>query len=842
MLLRVSLTVTLIFSTLLTFTQAAVRFQPGQLAASHSSSPQLLSVRLLPEAATLWGVRSVQRFLVLGKYTDGLERDVTSGSRFSMADPEVAKVDQEGRVVALADGVTVLGVEVEDQVVKSEIRVEGSEEERPFSFGRDIGGIFTKHGCNTSDCHGGVKGKGGLKLSKNALYPQDDYRWIVEGGVFQVLSAESGGEKVPRINREEPEKSLLLQKATFNVPHGGGQRFTEDSSEYKTILKWVGSGAPYGEESGEASVRIERLEVMPQQVVLDREGKHGLLVRAHLSNGQKEDMTDQVLYVSNNPEVVKVTPTGLMEAVRTGETAVMIRAAGHAVSATVGVIAEPIPDYPQVERRNLIDEYVFAKLRKFNIIPSELSSDEEFLRRVCLDLTGMLPPPDRVREFLSDRDPEKRGKLIEILLDSPEYVEYWTFRFSDFLRVSSGASSNARMYERWVRESIAENKPYDQLARERVAAQGWDGPSRHFHDMGGNALPLAHTMMAEQARVFLGRRLDCAQCHNHPFETWSQNQFWGLSAFFAHVSKINPAKSDQFYPVVMEDPAGHGTFGAGFKTVHPRTKEEVQPVFLDGTPLPEERRGDMRLALAEWLTSADNLYFAEAIVNRMWGYFFVRGIVNPVDDFRSTNPATHSNLLKALARDFVEHGHDLKHLMRLIVHSRTYQLSSTPNETNREDRINYSRSIARPLDAEVLQDAISQVTEVRLDHFKSRRAIIWTRAGGSHFLKIYGQPDRHTVPERKVEPTLPQALHQLAGTTYTEKLSPEGGCIERLLENGTSDSQIIEEFYLASLSRFPSEEEQSKLQALIGQQPSRREAIEDLLWGLFNSEEFIYNH
>ena len=827
---RVGVAAILCVSLFLASPQAAVRIH----------TPQLLSVRVLPEAPTLWGVKSSQRFLVLGRYRDGLERDVTSQSRFSIADPSIAKVE-EGRIVALADGATVLGVEVGDQVVKSEIRVKGLLEEKPFSFGREIGGIFTKHGCNTSDCHGGVKGKGGLKLSKNALYPRDDYRWIVEGGIYQVLSAESGGEKIPRINREEPEKSLLLQKATFSVPHGGGQRFTEGSSDYEKIVNWVGRGAPYGEESGEANVRIERLEVIPEQVVLEKQGEHGLLVMAHLSNGRREDMTDQVLYVSNNPEVVKVTPEGLVKAVQTGETAVMIRAAGHAVSATLGVIAESIANYPEVEPRNLIDQYVFAKLKKFNIIPSELSRDEEFLRRVCLDLTGMLPPPARVREFLADGDPEKRDKLVDILLASPEYVDYWTFRFSDFLRVSSRAASNARMYERWVRKSLAENKPYDQLTRERVAAQGWDGPSRHFHDMGGNALPLPHAMMAEQARVFLGRRLDCAQCHNHPFENWSQDQFWGLAAFFAHVSKINPLPGS-IDSVIMEDPGGHGTFGAGLQTVHPRTKEEAQPTFLDGTPLPEERRGDMRLALAEWMTSPQNPYFAEAMVNRMWGYFFSRGIVDPVDDFRSTNPPTHPNLLKALAQEFIQHGYDLKHLIRLIVQSRTYQLSSTPNPTNQQDRINYSRTLPRPLDAEVFLDAISQVTELGLDHLKSRRAIAWTRSGGSHFLKIHGQPDRLTVPERKVEPTLLQALHQLAGTTYTEKLSPEGGRIEHLLKNRASDSEIIEELYLVALSRFPSAEEQSQLQRLIQERASRREAIEDLLWGLLNSEEFICNH
>ena len=393
--------------------------QVGQLAASHET---LLSLRLAPSDVTLWGPKATQRFVVLGKYADGLERDLTARSHFSISNPEVAKVEETGRVVALADGEAVLGVQVAGQVAKTTVRVEGSEETRPFSFGRDIGGILTKQGCNTNDCHGSVKGKGGLKLSLNALYPKDDYQWIVEGGVYQVLSAESGGPKEPRINLAEPGKSLLLLKPTFRVPHGGGERFAVGSRSYETLLNWIRHGSPYGQESAAESVNIERLEVYPRSVVLDLEGRQQLLVTALLSNGRREDLTEQVLYVSNDPGVVKVSPEGLVRAAKTGETAVMIRAAGQAVSAGFGVIAEPISNYPEVARCNFIDEHVFTKLRKLNILPSELSSDGEFLRRICLDLTGTLPPSHRVREFLADPDENKRDKLIEILLDSPEYV------------------------------------------------------------------------------------------------------------------------------------------------------------------------------------------------------------------------------------------------------------------------------------------------------------------------------------------------------------------------------------------------------------------------------------
>ena len=835
--------------------QAAGGFRSGPLAASHASPPELLSVRLVPENVRLWSRNASQRFLVLGTYSDGLKRDITKESQFSISDSRVAKVDPAGRVMALADGEVVLTAQVEGERVKANIRIQGSEEEKPFSFARDIGGIFTKRGCNTSDCHGSVKGKGGFKLSMNVLYPREDYKWIVEGGVYQVLSAESGGPKEPRIKLEQPEKSLLLLKAAFAVPHGGGQRFNEDSTDYHAILNWIRNGAPYGKEDEEARVQIERVEVFPREVALETQGKHQLLVTAHLSNGRQEDITEQVLYVSNNPEVVKVSPEGLVKGVRTGETAVVIRAAGHALSATFGVIAEPIPDFPEVPRRNFIDEHVFAKLRKFNIIPSELSSDAEFLRRLCLDVTGTLPPPERVRGFLASRDPQKRDKLIEILLNSPEYVDYWTFRFADLFRVAYWAQAghvHSKMYWEWIRDGVARNRPYDQVARERIAGQGYDGPSSHYFGTGGE-LPLPPNMMAEQVRVFMGRRLDCAQCHNHPYESWSQNQFWGLTAFFGRLTRAGQAGGiGGGGTVIFDDPEGHGEYGEGVKVIHPRTKEEVQPVFLEGTMLPESERADLRWKLAEWMTS--HPYFAEATVNRMWGSFFGRGFVDPVDDFRLTNPPSHPELLKELAKDFKEHGYDRKRLIRLIVRSRVYQLSSRPNQTNKEDVMNYSHALPRAMDAEVLLDAISRLTGIAEDFYFYQNTgarlppgtpainIIYPDHFPSRFLKAYGQPNRLAVPERKVEPNLKQALAMLAGPVYTSKVSKAGGRVERLLESGASDQQIIEELYLTSLSRHPTVEEKADLEKMIAGRPSRKEAVEDLVWGLIASREFAYSH
>ena len=826
-----------------------------------SAPPQLRSLRLIPQDRTLWGAKASQHFLVIGKYSDGLERDVTAESRFSISDSKVAKVDAEGRVVALADGSVVLTVSLEGRSVKTDVRVEGSQETRPFSFARDIGGILTKRGCNDSSCHGGVKGKGGFKLSLNALYARDDYQWIVEGGTFQVLTTEAG-EKIPRINLKEPEKSLLLMKATMGVSHGGGQPLRPNLADYETILNWVRNGVPYGEEGDKEGVRVVRVEVEPREVVLAPEGKHRLLVTAHLSNGQQEDISDQVLYASNNSEVVKVDEQGQVAAVRTGETSVMVRASGFAVSARVGVVAKPIARYPKVPHNNFIDDHVFAKLKKFNIIPSQLSSDTEFLRRVCLDLTGTLPPPSRVRKFAASKNRQKRQKVVEVLLNTPEFIDYWTFRFADLFRVTRYAnqidSRSTHVYQRWIRASIAANKPYDQIAHERIVVQGAGGASSHYFPASEVRNP--EEKMSEQVRVFLGRRFDCAQCHNHPFEAWSQDQFWGLTAFFGRMNgmKFGPQDYNLYGSVLYDDPAGqevdYAQTGRSRFVTHPRTKAVVQPTFLDGRELPEAERADLRWKLAEWMTS--HPYFAEAAVNRMWGYFFGKGIVDAVDDFRSTNPPTHPDLLKALAKDFRERGHDLKHLMRTIVNSRTYQLSSVPNETNADDQINYSHFLPRQLDSEVLLDAISSATGVpETFRHKSNQNLPGTLPTGSRaihmaepdifpvrFLEAFGAPTRMAVPERKNESNLQQALHMLAGATYTEKLSKKGGRVDRLLKSGASDAKIIEELYLAALSRFPSEAEQKDVQQWIRTKASRPEAIRSLAWAVISSREFVTNH
>jgi hypothetical protein len=815
---------------------------------STSAASAVVSLRLMPAKVMITGGKdAAQHFIVIAKYRDGVERDVTLQSALSVSGIG-GQIDQSGRFTPAQNGSTVLVAHFADLSAQATIQVQRELQTRQFSFARDICNIFTRKGCNETSCHGSVKGKNGFKLSINGMYPHDDYKWIVQGGTYKVLSADPGPQS-PRIDLKEPEKSLILLKPTLTVPHGGGARFKVGSPEYQTILTWVRAGAPYGEEAKGDAASIERIEVFPREAILQPGGRQQLLVTAYLSNGQTEDKTDDVLYASNDSDVVDVSETGVITPKKTGETAVLIRCAGFAVAATVGVIEKPIENYPRLEARNYIDDYVFAKLRKFNIVPSPLSSDQQFLRRVCLDVAGTLPPPSRVREFVADKDPQKRARVIQKLLNSPEYVNYWSYRFGDLMRVFVGSSSYnymVRAYQQWVKDSIASNKPYNQMARERIAAQGFASTARNYYYNTDMQPP--EVIMPEMARVFLGRRIECAQCHNHPFEAWSQDQFWGLAAFYGGLTELTETK-------VILDVLGGGHVDQlpGMGVTNPRTKAKVVPTFLDGTTLPPSEWMDPRIKLAEWMTATP--YFAEASANRIWSYFFATGIVEPVDDFRSTNPPTNSDLLQALAKDFRDSGYDLKHMIRTIVQSRTYQLSSVANDTNKNDRINYSHQQPRALEAAVLLDAISNVAGVPPDLEFHERAGGGDPAPGTHavetipdlcpsvFMDAFHRSMRRSLPAGHPQPNLLEATDMIAGSAYTTKLVEEGGRLDLLLKKDASDEQVIDEFYLAALARAPqTEEKEALLSYLHPRRANRKEALANIEWALISSREFAYNH
>ena len=425
-----------------------------------------VKLQTVPATVTLTGAGASQQFLATATYPDGTQADVTADVKWTAKNASL----QANRATAITDGPATVEAEFDGLRAKSQITVKGATTQRPFAFARDIGSILTKRGCNSSACHGGVKGRGGLKLSANALFPKDDYEWITKGGVYQVLSAEVKGERVPRINAADPEKSLLLQKPLMQIPHGGGKKLEKDSEDYRAILNWVKSGAPYGVEGSTAT--LASLEVYPPIATLPVASAQRLLVTAKFSDGHTEDYSNQVLFSTNNGDVATVTPDGIVKGKGLGETAILIRAAGFLASAPVAVIGPTIANYPAVPRANFIDDAIFSKLRKVNILPSDIASDAEFLRRVCLDLTGTLPPSERVREFLALRDPKKREKLVDALIASPEFIDYWTFRFSDIFRVAIFANGLtpkfSQKYWEWIRDNIATNRPYDEVARERL--------------------------------------------------------------------------------------------------------------------------------------------------------------------------------------------------------------------------------------------------------------------------------------------------------------------------------------------------------------------------------------
>ena len=814
---------------------------------------RLVSLRTVPANALLKGARASQQFLAIAKYSDGTERDVTAEAEWRLSDPALARFVSLAVLAPSANGHLKLSAVISGNQAASAVTIEDAAVAQPVTFRREILGILTRQGCNSATCHGGVKGQGGFKLSANALYPADDYQWITKGGGYQVLTAEVKGERIPRIDLANPDKSLLVLKPTIAVPHGGGKRFATDSEDYQTIVGWIRGGAPYSSGDASTEARLTSLELYPSLAVLPVTAVHRLLVTAHFSDGHTEDYTHQARYIVNDGEVASVASGGVVTAKRRGETSILVRAAGQVASVGVGVIGPPLLDYPEIPRSNFIDDYVFQKLRRFQIIPSDLAGDSEFLRRVCLDLTGTLPPPQRTREFIASSDPRKREKVIDALMASPEFVDYWTFRFADLFRVSifgNGLSPKwMEEYWEWIRNNIETNRPYDQVARERIAAEGYKPPSRHF--LPYNQIGSPADTMSEEVRVFMGRRLDCAQCHNHPYENWSQDQFWGMAAFFSRMFRMGQVVVD--HPTDMD--LGTKDVGGSMDLLNPRTKAVVKPALLDNSPLAITPESNPRQELARWMTS--HPYFAEAAVNRIWGLFFARGIVDPVDDFRSTNPPTHPELLAALAADFRGHGYDLRHLMKTIVSSRTYQLSHKANPTNREDVTNYSRSLSRGLDAEVLLDAVADVTGVPetfstaiTDGATVGQAPPGTRAVQlrdpdtyfSRFLELYGRANRGAIPERNNKPNLSQALHTLAGGTYVDRLSRPHSRLAKLLQSGASDENIFSEFYFAAFSRPPAADELQELKTILAKRGDREAGLREFVWALISSREFAENH
>jgi hypothetical protein len=777
-----------------------------------------------PAAVRLSGPKAVYSLLIHGKTAGGRVTDLTHAAHYRTLDPKVATVNGSGVLRGVADGSTTVEVEAAGRKVRVAVTVTGAGQARRFNFENDVIPLFGRFGCNSSGCHGKAEGQNGFKLSVFGFDPAADYAALAkEGRGRRVLPA-------------APDASLLLAKMSGGVPHGGGVRIPRNSPEYQTIRDWIAAGLPFGSPD---DPKVTAVRVEPSEQQLAMHGTQQLRVVARYSDGREADVTAHARFQSNNDGLASVSATGLVSAGEVPGEAAVMASYMNAVDVFRAVVprAGRIEKWPDLPENNFIDGLVYRKLRKLNVLPSEVCDDADYLRRVYLDVIGTLPTADEARRFLGDKRSDKRARLVDELLGRPEYADYWALKWADLLRIDRQALGHKRAYEyyQWVRDSLAQNKPYDRFAREIVTAEGPLG------EVGPASFYKAVTKPGEAAstlsQVFLGVRMACAECHHHPFDRWSQADYYGMQAFFAPVA-------------VRGGPRDEVLLAAGpAEARNPRTGEMSVAHALAVAPPKELPKGDPRPTLADWMTAPDNPYFGRNLANRMWAHFLGRGLVEPVDDVRATNPPTNPELLDALARAFVESKYDVKQLIRTITASRVYQLSSKPNTTNECDEQNASRALFKRLDAEVLLDMVCQTTGVP-EKFRGvpagARAIqLWDSKVPHYFLKLFGRPVRASACEceRVHEPGVAQVLHFLNSPEIHTKLEDDAGTVARLVKEKADDAELTEELYLTFYSRFPTEKEKGvAVEYLKKHGGKRREAAEDLAWSLMNSLEFVFNH
>jgi hypothetical protein len=699
--------------------------------------------------------------------------------------------------------------------------------DRPEDFANDVVPLLTHNGCNAGGCHGKAGGQNGFKLSLFGFDPAFDYNAIVK---------EARGR---RVFPAAPDRSLFLAKPTGRAPHGGGMRFSPESEAYQTLRRWIAQGMPA--HSNRTRV-LQTIDVAPRQRVLGRQSHQQLVLRAHYSDGSVRDVTRQAQYQTNDPSLAVVDNDGLVRTLGlAGEAVIMARYMGcvAAFRATVP-LGQEIGKYPDFPAANFIDELALAQWKRLGIVPSELCTDGEFIRRVFLDLCGKLPTPAEVQAFVADAGPDKRARLIDCCLDDKDYAAYFAMRWGTILRNSqlAGSEQVAYAFHDWLRDMIGRNRPYDEFVRGIVAASGeWpEAPAVNWYwQMRDDQL---HQPVADTAQVFLGLRLQCAKCHHHPYERWSQDDYYGLAGFFARLGRKSFGEPPPYYS------ARTRTTGE----TNPRTGQPIEPKLLDGPVLDIPPEEDPRQKLVDWMARPDNPFFAKALCNRMWGHLLGRGLVDPVDDLRETNPPSNPELLDALAKDFVAHHFDVKQLLRTICNSRTYQLSSVSNAFNRHDRQNHTRYYGKRLEAEVFLDSVDQVCGTRT-HFhkmsRQARAVDLPHEGfGSYFLDVFDRPPRSSACEcaRSTGASLPQVLHLVNSSDIEDKIASDRGRVARLVKSKTPPEKTVEELYLAALARYPDAGELSKALAYLARQKDERRGLEDLVWALLNTREFMFNH
>ncbi|WP_422926548.1 DUF1549 domain-containing protein [Singulisphaera sp. PoT] len=791
------------------------------------------SLRPLPAKLVLRGPDAVQQLAVDRVEADGNTHDVTTNTKFKSTDPKVATVDASGVVVAKGDGSTSIVIDQGGTTSEVSVVVKDFASGLPVNFANQVVPVFTKLGCNSGGCHGKASGQNGFRLSLLGFEPNLDYETLVNEG--------RGRRLFPAV----PEQSLLLLKGTAKMPHGGGRKLEANSHEYQVILRWIAQGMPMGKPTDPA---LASIEIFPNSRVMPRGAKQQVVVTARYSDGSTEDVTRWAQYQSNDVEIASVAEGGLVETLNlAGQVAVMARYQGQvAVYNAIVPLGKKLDSASyNFSSTNLVDVAVRKQWEALGIVPSEPCSDAEFIRRASLDVIGTLPTAAEVKGFVADADPNKRDKLVDKLLERPEYASFFAIKWADILRNKREGNPKAQRgtytFYDWIRENLSKNVPYDKFVRGILAASGTpetSPPVQWYRRIKG-----ADAFVDDTAQVFLGMRLQCAKCHHHPFEKWSQNDYYGFAAFFARVGRkpsMNAQRAGRDDEVIFTARSG--------AVAHPKTGQVMTPKGLGGEVFKISIRNDPRQKLVDWMADPKNPFFAKALVNRYWAHFFGRGVAEPLDDLRETNPPSNPELLETLSADFIKSGYDLKHLVRTITTSKVYGLSSVPNEFNLKDKQSFARHYPKRMSAEVLLDAVSQLSGVPTDFSglpQGTRAIeLPDESVGSTFLDTFGRPKRDTPCEceRVTDASLGQSLMLINSGEIQTKLAAAGSRAEALAKDARPEVEKVDELFWTAYARTPSSGESATALAHLAAHPDqKRQAYEDLIWALMNAKEFQFN-
>jgi hypothetical protein len=781
-------------------------------------------IEVYPTSVKLDSTRRTMQLVVTGFYADGAVQDLTRVAQITSGDEKIARVES-AVLLPVTNGQTPVKVKVGEHELSVGVDVTNQQVPEAVSFNYGTLAVLSKQGCNSGACHGSPSGKGGFRMSLRAYDSALDIETLVREAFNR------------RTNLYEPENSLLLRKPLMEMAHGGGRRLKKTDSGYALLRDWIAQGCQV--DAADAATCV-KLEVYPRERILMRPAHTQQLVAlAHFSDGTVRDVTPLAVFSSSDEAVATVDASGLVVGQDRGEAAILARFLDKIETSSL-MFLKQVPGFHWTSpaENNFVDHHIFQKLEQLQILPSDVCADDEFVRRVFLDVIGILPEPAETAKFLSDPDPQKRAKLIDALVERPEFAEFWALKWGDLLRIRNVkvSAGGVHKFHRWLVASIRDNVPYDKFARQLLTADGStfvNPPANYFR-----TATETNDCTETTSQLFLGIRIQCAKCHNHPFERWSQDNYYGIGAFFNRVQRKPGVNPDE--QVIWVARAG--------EVVQPRTGKQMQPWLPLSGSAELSGEDDRRTAFVDWLVRPDNPFFAKVEVNRIWGHLLGRGIVEPVDDFRDSNPPSSASLLAALAEDFVKNGFDRKRVIRTILNSRTYQLSSRKNEFNANDVKYFSHVNTRLLSAEQLLDAICRVTNVS-EKFAGLPA--GTRATqlpspdvDNDFLKVFGQPARETACqcERSTDSNLSQALQMINGPLVHAKVRDDKNRLRVLVAAGKSNEEIIGELYLAALCRQPSEPEMAAATRHIANAGDRMRGLEDVCWAVLNANEFLFQH